>query len=247
MIDRNDLLLSRLNEYVELSFERNGYLKFTEFLDEYQCSAATVLFKTIYFENYRFFGGYDDATRRMVAVYSFDCEPENAPITVLKLVLSDNKYLSHRDILGSLMNLNIERSLIGDICIIDGQAFVVCTEIAAKVIRNELATVGKSHVTVSETDELSEYTPSVEELTFIIASERLDCIVSAVMKIGRSKAEELISAGSVFVSGVAEKNNSKKMKEDVKISIRGFGKFLIVSMSDKTNRGRTKLVIKKFI
>lgn len=246
MIDKYSLLRSRLSDFVEKSYTETGFLKFTDFLDEFECSTVIDYFKSIYFENYILFGGYEEATRKILAVYSSDA-PLKFPISLLKLEFSNAEYLGHRNILGALMNLNISRSLIGDICISENLAFVFCLPSAETIIKNELEYVGKSRVVVSETDDFKDYTPKTQIETYSISSERLDCIVSAVVNSSRNKAEDLINSSLVFVNGSIEKNTAKKIKENSKISVRGFGKFKIIDMSERTRRDRIKLKILKFI
>lgn len=246
MIDKYSLLRSRLADFVQKSYTETNFLKFTDFLDEFECSTVIDYFKSIYFENYILFGGYEEATRKILAVYSSDV-PEKNPISLLKLDFSNIEYLGHRNILGALMNLNISRSLIGDICISEKVAFVFCLPSAETIIKNELEYVGKSRVVVSETDNFKDYKPETKIETYSISSERLDCIVSAVVNSSRSKAEELINSSLVFVNGSIEKNTAKKIKENSKISVRGFGKFQILDMSERTRRDRIRLKILKFI
>ena len=44
MIDKNNLLRSRLEDYVEDSYSENDYVKFTDFLDEFECSVVIEFF-----------------------------------------------------------------------------------------------------------------------------------------------------------------------------------------------------------
>lgn len=248
MTDKSALLISRLNEYADLSYMDSSYVKFTDFLDEFECSAAISLYKNRYFENYRLFGGYSEAVRKILCVYSDDAVLSKFPIRILKLKFNNTEYLSHRNILGALMNLNIKRSLIGDICVFDDSAYVICTALSSEVIKTDLKTVGKSGITIEEIKpEEFCYTPKTEEKTVIIASERLDCIVSALCDISRAKASEYIASSLVFINGEAVKNESKKISEGVKLSVRGYGKFILCDLKSRTHKGRIKLVAKKFI
>ncbi len=246
MIDKNNLLRSRLEDYVEDSYSENDYVKFSDFLDEFECSVVIEFFKSICFENYILFGGYEQASRKMLAVFSDDT-PNNFPFEILKLQFSNKDYLNHRNILGALMNLNIARSTIGDICLIDEQAYIFSTTAAAVVIKNELEYVGRSKILISEAEPMMDYSPKKVSEQYVISSERLDCIISAVTNCSRNKAEELISSSFVFVNGAIEKNSSKKIKENSKISVRGFGKFEITDLSERTRRDKIKLKIFKFI
>lgn len=246
-MQESSILVNKLLDYAERAYTEQDFLKFTDFLDENQISTVISLYKNRYFENFVLNGGYQGAERKILCVYS-ENEPENFPIRILKLNFNNTQYLSHRNILGALMNLNIKRSLIGDICIFNNFAYLICNNIAADVVFNDLKNVGKSSIRIEEisTNEFS-YTPETKEETYIITSNRLDCIVSALIKSSRNKASELINASLVFINGEVIKNDSKKISENSKISIRGYGKFTISDMSQRTGRDRIKLVVKKFI
>lgn len=246
-MQENSILVNKLLEYTERAYSEQDFLKFTEFLDEHQQSVAISLYKNRYFENFVLFGGYPAAERKILCIYS-ENEPNGFPIKVLKILFNNKEYLSHRNILGALMNLNIKRSLIGDICIFNDYAYLICNNIAAEIVLVELKSVGKSGIKIEEVSINDfDFTPETKEETHIISSNRLDSIVSALIKSSRNKASELISASLVFVNGEVIKNDSKKISENSKLSIRGYGKFEILDMSQRTGRDRIKLVIKKFI
>lgn len=247
MIDRDSLLRSRLEEFLENSYCKYDYIKFTDFLDEFECSVCISFFKSMHFDNFKLDGGYENASRKMLAVYSDESLCRTFPFKVLKITFSNELYLNHRNILGALMNLNLARFVIGDICLIEGHAYVFCTTEAATVIKNELKSVGKSSVTIEDAEHFKDYEPQKLLEQHIISSERLDCIVAALGNFSRNKAEDLISSSLVFVNGIAEKNSAKKIKENSKISVRGLGKFEILSLSERTHKDRIKLKINKFI
>jgi len=76
------------------------------------------------------FGGYEGAERRM-AVFLPDYldeeslyDPELSPVVCIRAVFYQNDELCHRDFLGALMHLGIERETLGDIVLLDGGAHV---------------------------------------------------------------------------------------------------------------------------
>ena len=85
-----------------------------------------------------FFGGYFAAQRKQIFLlpeyiaFSEDKEAMledefDSSVRALKIVGSGFRNLSHRDYLGSILALGIERSTIGDICLInDNSAIVFC-------------------------------------------------------------------------------------------------------------------------
>ena len=78
----------------------------------------------------KLFGGYDHAERQMAAFYpgtvGFSWE---YPIDCLKITpkaLRFSEELGHRDYLGAILNLGVDRSVVGDILIKDKEAWVFC-------------------------------------------------------------------------------------------------------------------------
>jgi RNA-binding protein YlmH len=246
-MSENNIFISKINEYADLSYMREDFVKFSDFLDEFESATVTSVYKNRYFDNYLLFGGYDDAERKMLCVYSGK-KPDDFPIVFLKIYFNNTEYLGHRNILGALMNLNIKRSMIGDICIIENFAVVICKSIVGEIIKNELKSVGKSSVNIEYltiTDFV--YAPKTITETHIVASERLDAIVASLCNLSRSDACEKISAGLVFLNGEIIKNVSKKVCAEAKITVRGYGRFQLLDLSGRTHKDRIKLVIKKFI
>ena len=113
------LVVSKAKDTVYLS-EKRYSPAFYGFLNEHESS----LIKNCVFisEDCLFWGGYDNAKR--VIFGSGVCSTDEFPISALCFRYKSEYELSHRDFLGSLMALGIERSTIGDIIVNDGQAIV---------------------------------------------------------------------------------------------------------------------------
>ena len=100
---------------------------------------------------YRFEGGWPDAERRVLAL-----EPqegaEGPGIVCLQLECGKNDAPAHKDYLGSLMGLSIQRTGLGDI-VLDpqhpGRAYVFALPPVAQLIQRELTSVGRASVRVS--------------------------------------------------------------------------------------------------
>ena len=115
-MDNNELLKKRISELSNRAFER-GYTTYTDFLNIQEISILSSIktnsVATLY-------GGYTNA-ERCICAFS-DSEVFTHPITCIKAEPLNQKFsdkLTHRDFLGALMNLGIEREMIGDIKIID--------------------------------------------------------------------------------------------------------------------------------
>ncbi len=211
-----------------------------------------------------FFGGYFEAQRKQIfllpdyidvscgreALIQMLSEDIANAMCALAIEGSGFRTLSHRDYMGSVLSLGIERDAIGDIYVIgDTSAVLVCTPEAARLMLSELTTVGADRVRVKETT-LDVNMPSAQKfspLTDTVASERLDCVVASLCSLSREKAQGTVSAGLVELNyETAQKNDTPVRCGDI-ISVRGYGKFVVRSLSTATKKGRLRLFADKYI
>lgn len=201
---------------------------------------------------YQLFGGYEFAERQMIAFIPDALYYEwEFPISCLCFVPAYPKFaeeLSHRDILGALMNLGIERSRIGDIRL-DGQKYYIfCEESLTEYLLSSLGQVKHTIVTGEQVEAgLHQIEQKFELLSGIVSSNRLDNIVSFATGKSRSQSVILIQSQKVFVNERIISSNAYDCKKGDIISIRGFGKFIYDGSTGETRKGRTKINIRKYI
>ena len=171
-----------------------------------------------------------------------------AIIRVLPLNVKFTEELSHRDYLGALMNLGIERDTIGDILTGEKSCIIFALRTISEVILRELTRV--KHTSVSceliERDEV-DLSTRLEELSVNVASERIDAVIAAVYRISRQQAVQLIAADMVSISARQSVNAAKSLKEGDRVSVRGLGKFIYEGISGSSRRGRLYVDIKRFV
>ena len=194
---------------------------------------------------YMLFGGHELAERVYFGAFPDYCEPcgDDFPIIKLKIINKGAKPFTHRDILGALMSLGIERDTVGDILTDGVFAAVFVSKTVAKHIILNLCKVASVGVTVAE--DQSDALPTAEnpvEGTVTVASQRLDCIVSALAGLSRAASEEVITHGEVSVNGIAALKTTYAVKNGDTVTVRHVGRFVIDSLTDKTKKGR--LVVK---
>lgn len=194
------------------------------------------------------FGLFEEAERKMIALSQE--EFVQFPIKVVQ-IKNKSKFsdLEHKDYLGALMSLGIKREKIGDL-VINGDVcyFPICDEISDYVLNN-LATVGNNPCSVEIIKDNFQIIPSSKftEISLISTSLRIDCIVSAICNISRNKAIDFISHGKVLLDYLEVKEKDKVVNLGDMITIRNFGKFKIIETIGNTQKGRVKLLIKKYI
>lgn len=248
-MDYEDELLIK-KRFIDLSrlASRKYAVTFSNFLNLYELN----LFEQVKADldtEYRLSGGYEFAERQMIAFIP-DALSYAFPISCLRFAPVHPKFaeeLSHRDVLGALMNLGVERSRIGDIRL-DGQDYYIfCEERIADYLLQSLSRIRhtsvKGEIAVPGSYQIRQ---EFEQVCGIVSSGRLDAIVSLAAKTSRSQGVQLIRAQKVFVNEVTETNNAYACKEGDIISIRGFGKYIYEGSGGETKKGRMKVSLKKY-
>ena len=240
-MEKEELILR--NKFLDLA--RNAYFKnivtYSMFLNLYEQTIFETLKNELPNIKYIMFGGYSEAERKIVCFYC-DKIPEFDMLEFLKVSPSNKKFaddLTHRDFLGALMNLGIERHMIGDICIVDNVAHIITFKSMSETIINELSTVKRIKVVleVESADELKAVN-RMEYKKINIPSERLDSIIGSIYNISRSKVNLYIDAGKVFINSRQCFSHSSKIKDGDIITVRGLGRARFLGISALSKKGR---------
>ncbi len=257
----------RYKELLNNAVNQNVYY-FTDFVSMADameaCEVAPKNYVTVY-------GGAPDCERVMLRFGNpedFGYE-EDFPITLLKITPAMAKYaddLTHRDFLGTLMGLGIERDVIGDIIVRNGNgvpkndgcdtqskkeslvAYVFIAKRMTGYLMDNLKTVKHTTVCVSELTEIpGDVAPefAIEEL--IVSSPRLDGVVAKCYHLSREKAKQLFAGKMVFINGKEMSNPSIQPKEGDIISTRGHGKFIFDGIRRETKKGNMVITIRRYI
>ena len=245
------MLRKRLIDLSKQAYQRD-IVVFSDFLNLNELNILHSTPKDLFYSQYEVFGGYEFAERQMVAFLPDALYYEyNYPVKVLEFTPQSRKYsenLSHRDYLGALMNLGIERCKFGDIVIHENRAFVFTHEDVSGYVIQNITRIKKTSVFVNPKD-YSEvrYEPKYEEIKATVASIRLDSIISIAFPMSRSKMTTYIENAKVYVNGKLITNNGYHVKEGDKISIRGLGKISFHEILSKTKKDRFYVIVHKYI
>ncbi len=156
--------------------------------------------------------------------------------------------LTHRDYLGAIMNLGMERDVIGDIiCSAEYAAVSVLAGIAG-VIEKELVRVRHTTV-ICERINFNEcgISPQFREIHINIASERTDAILGEVYHLSRAGSQELIRTGMVSVNGREVTDPGHTLKDKDRVSVRSKGKFIYAGREGTTKKGRITALVTIYI
>ena len=196
-------------------------------------------------------GGFESSERKVVCFLpSYEAELYDLPYDCLKIVPVNRKFaeeLNHRDYLGAIMNLGIERSMLGDIVIKDGDAYVFVLKKMSRYILESLTTIRHTTVTISYADDAGELLkPEFEEIQGTVSSIRLDSIVALCGRLSRTKAAAYIEAEKVYINGQITPQVSRTVKDGEILSIRGIGKFKFAGAGGQSKKGRTVVTLLKY-
>ncbi|MDD7643379.1 MAG: YlmH/Sll1252 family protein [bacterium] len=200
---------------------------------------------------YQMSGGYEYAERQMVAFipdalfYEWDY-----PMQCVRIRPAYPKFaeqLSHRDVLGALMSLGIERSKIGDLIVNETDMFFFAKEEIVPYISDQLTSIRHTVVTLEiEAGSHLDYVPHFEEREAIVTSNRLDAVIAAICKISRAASLKLIQEGKIFVNGAECLHNTYYCKQGDLLSIRGFGKVRFGETLGVTKKDRIRFSYQLF-
>ncbi len=218
-----------------------------------------------------FFGGYPEAERQtlfLLPEYLLPClsapldavpheeladllgEDLTNAVCALRIRGSGFRPLSHRDYLGAILNLGLERDAIGDIAVQNEQeAVLFCSRTLALFLTEHLTKVASDSVCVSLTTPDATFTDGrhYAPIRDTVASPRLDCVVAALTNLSREGAQSIIRQGLVELDFEATGEISLLLTPPAMLSIRGYGRFALRSFDGETKKGRLRMFAEKFV
>ena len=263
--EQRELLYARLDDLYGLS--QRGELGMSDFL-----SPAELHFASVYLRrrgvSFFSYGGYFGAERQRIYIFpdymgideAFSGDVEkyledfgfSADIAAVKIIGSGYRRLTHRDFLGSVLGLGIERSVVGDILISEPEgkeAVILCNGGIAEFILSELSFVASDKIKTKRVDRGEWNAPErrMQPIHDTVASGRLDAVVAALCNLSRDKARTAVESGLVEIDFESEERPDKAVNAPAVISVRGVGKFRVLSLCDKTKKGRYRLEAEKYL
>ena len=224
--------------------------KLTGFLTPFEQEIAGAIANSLGFLKLDFDGGFTGAERQRAAF----CHEDFAGTPAFEIAVINAQWnaefarLSHRDVLGSIMSLGVEREHIGDIIATKELARIIVDKKMAEYFISNLTHIGESSVKVTLGD-LSSIAPKEErtkEIRSTVASLRIDSIAAAGFGMSRSKAADEIKAEKLKLNWQTVKNASQAIKEGDIISMRGRGRLEVTEVRGQTKKGRTAVLLRRY-
>ena len=238
----------RLRELAQRSWNR-GIPCFTDFLDLSEQTALKRVRNLLPPVEIHLFGGTEGFERLMAGFGS--AENEDFPIVCLRITPTGLRFaeeLSHRDVLGSLMSLGFERSLLGDIVLREKEAWLFCAERIADFITDNLLSIRRTSVSCAR---VSAPPPGelfhTERRVLQVSSERMDALVAHAFRLSRSSAQSLFPAGKVFLDGAECAGTDAVPQSGQIVSVRGMGRFRFIGAETVSRKGKLNTVIEMYV
>ena len=249
------LLLARTLDKLELAQSR-GVPAHTSFLSPGEQAAVTELLNSCGKPRHIFWGGYPDSERN-ICLFPADWQEEGAAFTGpdCPLAAAESRFpagagLTHRDILGSLMGLGITREVLGDILLPgEGVCQVVVLRDSLPILLSQWAGAGRYKAGLFEMplERLSPKPAQVKVVRDTVATPRLDAALAAGFSLSRSKAAALIASGKAAVNHRECLKADRQVAEGDVLTCRGLGKCVVREMPGRSKKGRTMLVIERYL
>lgn len=223
---------------------------------------------------FTFYGGFPDAERRVLIcfpeyiMYSMMLSPGHIDvdhdaqleqlcresvgdnIKLLRISCSEHVKLTHRDYMGAVLSLGLERSAIGDI-LPDGEhsAYIFATTTVATLIHDTLTSVGRTPVSVEfcKNDTSVHLKHETAESQAVASSLRFDCVISAITGVSREKAKLIIKQGHAELNYFSQASPDDSVGDGDIISVRGYGKYKLADTKGVTSKGKARITVLKYI
>ncbi len=235
----------------KISYVSKNYLPaVTEFTNPYAAELSIPIIKNsdIKFE---LFPSFIHGERKVFILYPdyYDGIDETEFITGLRIYnRSKFKTLNHRDYLGALMSLGIDRNRTGDIYVYEDYADIVLhTDISDYIIYN-IEKIGHNKIEAEriKVDDVAFKEQEHVVLNITSSSMRIDSIVKHITNKSRETAADMVKAGNVKINWQAEERAAAEIKENDMISISRYGRYKVSGLTRMTKSGKYRIEIKHY-
>ena len=245
----------RDEEALELARQRN-IPACTGFLSPQERASVENLLNTCGHPRHLFFGGYEGAERTVCAFLpdwqeaeDWQGDGESCPVRALRCTWSGGQKLTHRDFLGSILGLGLDREKVGDLLVGDGRCDVLALEEVADFLVFHMEQAGRVKLKCSllPLDRLEP--PAVETRTIrdTVSSLRLDAVAASGFSLSRGKAADLIASGRVQLNHRECVKPDHAVAQGDVLSCRGLGKCVLTEVGGPSKKGRILIVLERYV
>jgi len=224
---------------------KNHSPAYTDFLDPVRCAAFLQLLKPPNYFQIVPHGGYEDAERKIIAFFpDTDAGAEGTTFPIVPVAVTYNERFSnaptHRDYLGAVLGLGLDRGKVGDIRTGQSGAVMYVMEEVAHFIAENLTQVGRVSVKAEAGREPGGFESTGQPKRITVPSMRVDAVLGSALNLSRGKASVLFESEKVFVNWkIAKKTYCVNIGDT--ITVRGIGRVTIDTIGGNTKKDRVVL------
>jgi RNA-binding protein YlmH len=251
-MDAEELMKNRMKELADKAYQQSVYCH-TSFLGLPEQSLYYQIEKELSYAHASLDGGYEDAERKVLIFGSQELFGYEgiSPVRCLKISpisLKFSEMLNHRDYLGAILNLGIERECLGDILVDESGAYLFCMDHMSEFLCEHITKIRHTLVNVQEVDEREiMIRPKLKPMEGFLASFRLDAVISLGFGLSRKESSDFIKNKRVFLNGRLVENAGKQVSEGDTISVRGKGKMKFTQIRGQSKKGRFSVLMHLYI
>lgn len=248
--DKEKLIdMRRIIDKIEMVMNNHVY-ESTDFLDPYVRSLARSILNRFneidYIEN----GGIEHSERKIITIFPqyLDSSTVEEDIVALR-VTGDLEGLSHRDYLGGILSLGINRNKIGDILLHDDYVDYIVKSELSDFIMLKLEKVGNKKIKTEKTtlDKLIPVELEYKDIDRVLSSNRIDSYISACYNLSRKESGKIVKSDSVKINWENVEKPSVEVEKGDLISVKGYGRSIFHSIEGLTKKDNLKAVIRILI
>ena len=145
--------------------------------------------------------------------------------------------------------LGVERDRLGDILVSPHSADIAAAPSLRDFFLREWTQAGRVRLTVSEIGREELLLPQIQVKTIrdTVATLRLDAVTACGFSLSRSKAAALIASGKVALNHRECLKADRPVAEGDVLTCRGLGKCVVKEVPGQSKKGRTMLVLERYV
>lgn len=242
----------RFAELAERAYSANMFT-FTPFLGLQEQSVFHTMVRSLPPVGITLCGGVEGCERKMVRFGDVEALGYEEPFPILAVKVSPRSAkfaedLTHRDFLGALMHLGIERDTLGDIIIREKEAYVFAAAHIAPFLEENLQEVRRTPVRA----EIAASVPEgdlfrLQGKTVQVTSVRADAVAAHVWNLSRGESQNFFRAGKVFINGALTESPAAALKEGDILSVRGLGRLIYRGVGGMTKKGKHNVRVDVYV
>lgn len=249
------LLLARALDRLELARTRS-IPACTGFLSPQERASVENLINACGHPAHLFWGGYEGAERTVCAFLpdwlegaDWAADPDSCPVRALRCAWSGGAKLSHRDFLGAILGLGLDREKVGDLLVGEGTCDVLALEEIADFLVFHLDQAGRVKLKTAPLplDRLEPPEVQVKVIRDTVSSLRLDAVAASGFSLSRGRAAELISSGKFQLNHRECTKPDHPVAEGDVMSCRGLGKCAVKAVGGMSKKGRILIELERYI